>query len=111
MMAAAALIFFAFYGFDAISTAAEEAKNPGRDLAIGIVGSMVAVHADLHARRRRRDRRASRTALADSRRAAGLYPARDRTIRGAPSLVGWRPSSRCPRVIMVSCMARAASSS
>ncbi|MBB4840728.1 APA family basic amino acid/polyamine antiporter [Sphingomonas kyeonggiensis] len=41
MMAAAAIIFFAFYGFDAISTAAEEAKNPGRDLAIGIVGSMV----------------------------------------------------------------------
>jgi APA family basic amino acid/polyamine antiporter len=41
-MAAAAIIFFAFYGFDAIATAAEEAKNPGRDLAIGIVGSMVA---------------------------------------------------------------------
>ena len=41
MMAAAAIIFFAFYGFDAIATAAEEAKNPGRDLAIGIVGSMV----------------------------------------------------------------------
>ena len=40
MMAAAAIIFFAFYGFDAIATAAEEAKNPGRDLAIGIVGSM-----------------------------------------------------------------------
>ena len=41
VMAAAAIIFFAFYGFDAISTAAEEAKNPGRDLSIGIVGSMV----------------------------------------------------------------------
>ena len=39
-MAAAAIIFFAFYGFDAIATAAEEAKNPGRDLSIGIVGSM-----------------------------------------------------------------------
>lgn len=42
VMAAAAIIFFAFYGFDAIATAAEEAKNPGRDLSIGIVGSMVA---------------------------------------------------------------------
>ncbi|WP_037552741.1 amino acid permease [Sphingomonas sp. URHD0057] len=42
VMPAAAIIFFAFYGFDAISTAAEEAKNPERDLAIGIVGSMVA---------------------------------------------------------------------
>lgn len=41
VMAAAAIVFFAFYGFDAISTAAEEAKNPGRDLAIGIVGSML----------------------------------------------------------------------
>ena len=40
VMAAAAIIFFAFYGFDAIATAAEEAKNPSRDLAIGIVGSM-----------------------------------------------------------------------
>lgn len=41
VMAAAAIIFFAFYGFDAISTAAEEAKNPGRDLAIGIIASML----------------------------------------------------------------------
>ena len=41
VMAAAAIIFFAFYGFDAISTAAEEAKRPERDLAIAIVGSMV----------------------------------------------------------------------
>jgi APA family basic amino acid/polyamine antiporter len=40
-MAAAAIIFFAFYGFDAIATAAEECKDPGRDLAIGIVGSML----------------------------------------------------------------------
>jgi APA family basic amino acid/polyamine antiporter len=41
VLAAAALIFFAFYGFDAVSTAAEETKNPARDLSIGIVGSMV----------------------------------------------------------------------
>ncbi len=41
VMAAAAIIFFAFYGFDAISTAAEEAKNPARDLTIGIIGSML----------------------------------------------------------------------
>ena len=42
VMAAASIIFFAFYGFDAVSTAAEEAKNPGRDMTIGIVGSMLA---------------------------------------------------------------------
>jgi APA family basic amino acid/polyamine antiporter len=41
VMAAAAIIFFAFYGFDAIATAAEEAKDPARDLSIGIVGSML----------------------------------------------------------------------
>ncbi|MDE1916981.1 MAG: amino acid permease [Sphingomonadales bacterium] len=41
VMGAAAIIFFAFYGFDAISTAAEETKNPSRDLPIGIVGSML----------------------------------------------------------------------
>jgi basic amino acid/polyamine antiporter, APA family len=41
VMAAAAIIFFAFYGFDAIATAAEETKNPARDLSIGIVGSML----------------------------------------------------------------------
>jgi APA family basic amino acid/polyamine antiporter len=42
VMAAAAIIFFAFYGFDAIATAAEETRNPGRDLKIGIIGSMFA---------------------------------------------------------------------
>jgi APA family basic amino acid/polyamine antiporter len=40
VLAAAALVFFAFYGFDAVSTAAEETKNPARDLSIGIIGSM-----------------------------------------------------------------------
>ena len=45
VMAAAAIIFFAFYGFDAISTAAEEAKKPERDLPVGIIGSMLACTA------------------------------------------------------------------
>ncbi|MDC7683441.1 amino acid permease [Asticcacaulis sp. BYS171W] len=40
IMAATAIVFFAFFGFDAVSTSAEEAKNPGRDLTIGILGSM-----------------------------------------------------------------------
>jgi APA family basic amino acid/polyamine antiporter len=42
VMAAAAVVFFAFYGFDAVATSAEEAKNPKRDLTIGIIGSMAA---------------------------------------------------------------------
>jgi APA family basic amino acid/polyamine antiporter len=41
VMAAAAIIFFAFYGFDAVSTAAEETRDPGRDLVRGILGSML----------------------------------------------------------------------
>jgi APA family basic amino acid/polyamine antiporter len=38
---AAAIIFFAYIGFDAVSTAAEETKNPQRDLPIGILASLV----------------------------------------------------------------------
>jgi APA family basic amino acid/polyamine antiporter len=37
----ASLIFFAYIGFDAISTAAEECKKPSRDLPIGIIGSLI----------------------------------------------------------------------
>ncbi len=37
----AAVIFFAYIGFDAVSTVAEEAKKPQRDLPIGIIGSLV----------------------------------------------------------------------
>ncbi len=37
----ASLIFFAYVGFDAVSTAAEEAKNPQRDLPIGIIASLL----------------------------------------------------------------------
>lgn len=37
----AAIVFFAFFGFDAVSTAAEETRDPKRDLPIGIIGSLV----------------------------------------------------------------------
>lgn len=39
--AGAAIIFFAYIGFDAVATAAEECRNPNRDLPIGIVGSLI----------------------------------------------------------------------
>lgn len=39
--AGAALVFFAFIGFDAVSTAAQEAKNPQKGMPIGILGSLV----------------------------------------------------------------------
>src|SRR3546814_8325194 len=38
---ASAVVFFAYIGFDAVSTAAGEAKNPQRDMPIGILGSLV----------------------------------------------------------------------
>jgi basic amino acid/polyamine antiporter, APA family len=41
MLAAAATIFFAYIGFDSISTHAEEAKNPKRDVPIGIITSLI----------------------------------------------------------------------
>ncbi|MEZ5444849.1 MAG: amino acid permease [Gammaproteobacteria bacterium] len=41
VLAGASLVFFAYVGFDAVSTAAEEASNPKRDLPIGIIGSLL----------------------------------------------------------------------
>jgi APA family basic amino acid/polyamine antiporter len=38
---AAAIVFFAYIGFDAVSTAAQEARNPKRDMPIGILGSLI----------------------------------------------------------------------
>ncbi|WIW69949.1 amino acid permease [Anaerosinus gibii] len=39
--AGAAVIFFAYLGFDSVATAAEETKNPKRDMPIGIIGSLI----------------------------------------------------------------------
>jgi len=41
ILGAGGVVFFAFIGFDAVSTAAQEAKNPKRDMPIGILGSLV----------------------------------------------------------------------
>ena len=41
ILGAAGVVFFAYIGFDAVSTAAQEAKNPGKDMPIGILGSLV----------------------------------------------------------------------
>ncbi|MBI4667086.1 MAG: amino acid permease [Nitrospinae bacterium] len=41
VFAGASIVFFAYVGFDAVSTAVEEAKNPRRDVPIGIIGSLV----------------------------------------------------------------------
>jgi basic amino acid/polyamine antiporter, APA family len=41
VMTGAAVVFFAYIGFDAVSTAAQEARNPQRDMPIGIIGSLL----------------------------------------------------------------------
>jgi basic amino acid/polyamine antiporter, APA family len=41
ILRAASVVFFAYIGFDAVSTAAQEAKNPQKDMPIGIMGSLV----------------------------------------------------------------------
>jgi APA family basic amino acid/polyamine antiporter len=51
LIAAASVIFFAYIGFEAVSTAGAEAKNPARDMPIGILGSLISMF-----RRRSRSR-------------------------------------------------------
>ena len=77
----AAIVFFAYIGFDAVSTAAEETKDPQRNMPRGILGSLAHLHADLRRRRPGRDRpRALRAA-------EGLGPARPR-VRGRRARLG-----------------------
>ncbi|HQI20250.1 MAG TPA: amino acid permease, partial [Leptospiraceae bacterium] len=41
VMAGAAIVFFTYFGFDSVSTAAEESRNPARDMPIGIIASLI----------------------------------------------------------------------
>ncbi|MCD9640864.1 catalase A [Datura stramonium] len=43
VLKAAAMLFFAYVGFDGVATLGEEVKNPGRDIPVGLIGSMVVV--------------------------------------------------------------------
>ena len=56
ILAASGIIFFAYIGFDAVSTAAQEAKNPQRDMPIGILASLVDLHDPVRAGLRRAHR-------------------------------------------------------
>ena len=88
----AAIVFFAYIGFDAISTAAEETKNPQRNLPIGILGGLADLHVDLRDRRRRADRAWCRTRSSRSPirwRARSSWPASKRSAgswRSVPSV-------------------------
>ena len=67
ILGAAGVVFFAFIGFDAVSTAAQEAKNPKRDMPIGILGSLVRLHHPLRAVLARAERRRDGRGLPDRR--------------------------------------------
>ena len=85
----AAIVFFAYIGFDAISTAAEETKNPQRNMPIGILGGLAICTLIYVDRRRRGDRAWCRTSsckaadpLAQALQLAGLQDGRlDRRAR------------------------------
>ena len=68
MRAPPAIIFFAYIGFDAVSTAAQEAKNPQRDVPIGILGSLIICTILYVADVRRAHRHARRTRSSTTRR-------------------------------------------
>ena len=65
ILGAAGVVFFAYIGFDAVSTAAQEAKNPKRDMPIGILGSLVDLHDPLRAVLLRAERRGARSRTSD----------------------------------------------
>ena len=75
----AAIVFFAYIGFDAISTAAEETKNPQRNLPIGILGGLAICTRHLRDRRRGADRAWCRTGARPerARRSARVCAQRD----------------------------------
>ena len=94
MLGAAASIFFAYVGFDAVSTAAEETKNPQRNVPIGLIGSLLHLHGLLSAGRRRRDRRLSAPSRSSTPRRAS--PSRKVRPSSTP-----RPPARSPTRLLV----------
>ena len=108
VLTGAGVVFFAYIGFDAVSTTAQEAKNPKRDLPIGILGSLVICTDPLHPRgadaHRRRQLQAAGRAGSDrgrhrqDRRAARLVAGRADRVH-LPHQAGGarRPHVRHPR--------------
>ena len=100
ILGAAGVVFFAFIGFDAVSTAAQEAKNPKRDMPIGILGSLVDLHGSVRAVLARAERRGDGRGLPDGRQGSvgGLrhHEVHDRLRDGWRSSSPWRfwPASR-----------------
>ena len=89
-------MFFAYIGFDAISTAAEETQNPQRNLPIGILGGLGDLHVDLRRRRRRADRHGA-VHRAGGRRSAGARARARRASRRSAGSSRSAPRCRCRR--------------
>ena len=97
VLRAAGLVFFAYIGFDAVSTAAQEAKNPQRDMPIGILGSLAICTllyvdrlggADRHGALHRSSAATRRWPTPCGGRRAGVAPHPDRRRRGARPRLG-----------------------
>ena len=82
-MRGAGVIFFAYIGFDAVSTAAQEAKNPQRDMPIGILGSLVVCTMLYIAGRARADRHRAVTPSSTCRDPIAVGDRRDRPEPGS----------------------------
>ena len=68
------IIFFTYIGFDSVSTAAEEARIPQRDLPIGIIATLVGMHRALYCGRNRAYRDRAMAIVARRRRSRGQQP-------------------------------------
>ena len=91
----AAYVFFAYIGFDSISTHAEEARNPERDVPIGILVSLARLHRALHRRRGGADRHGALHSRSTSTRRSPP-PSRASACRSRPSSSRSAPSPASP---------------
>ena len=92
VVSAAAVIFFAYIGFDAVSTGAEEAREPKRDLPLAIIGSLVHLHGHLHP-----GRRSPPSGSLDAKSLAASTRRWPRRSTRAPGSAGRRGCSRSAR--------------
>ena len=96
MLAGAAIVFFAYIGFDSVSTHAEEARNPSRDVPIGIMTSLVLCTVLVHRRGRRAHRHGAATTRSISTRRSPTPSGRS-ACRGRSCWSRSAPSPASPR--------------
>ena len=82
ILQASAIIFFAYIGFDGVSTVAQEAKDPQRGMPIGMLGSLAHLHGALHPHVERDDRAWCRSSSSMTRRRSRSPSSRTRSCSG-----------------------------